>query len=320
MNPSPKPKKKLLNALNKFDAVANKTSATFKPVVDHFVDYVRLNRPDNYSGFKNKVIDVNEFSGKHSFLKSLVLKSDTVTKTSNFVSRYLGGTTAMAALSFTKKALKVSIFIGAAGYLTRNLVNPEIVAGSKFLGVIAKVGLTSAVPYIAAGSAVLTGFALWAAYEVHQIRKAGTHEKRSQAHMDKMVTTMLEDGFGYSKKLNKLVTAYEKSFKPDFTPQQTQAIRDGLAQKRSESGIVADMTPSQAEAINKIVKTLTKQYFVPPTLALKAGLTMVVEMGGNVKALSDKLKSRHIEADWVDRFKMDPLATVAGSKANGKTY
>lgn len=306
---TPEPNKKLSSAFSKFDIVADKTSKSLSAIGNHFVDYVRLNRPDNYSSVRNKIKDFNEFAEKHTFLQRFVISKKNTIGLADGCSRYLGGTTALAALSMTRKA-KSWLAIGAVGYLASAYIKPEGIVGSKIGTVLGSVGLLNALPYLVVATTVVLGFTSWAAYEVAEMRKAARFDQRSEAHMKKMVDAMLQDGFGETKRLNKLVDAYEKEFKPNFTSFQAQSIKDDLAQLKSERLIVGAMSPDQVEAINKIAKTLTKQYFVPQHLSVNAGLQMLVEMKGDNKAVDEKLKSRQIEEEWLDRYSMDPRAAV----------
>lgn len=320
MSQQPVPKKTFSGVLSKFDTVAQKTTKSGIVLAEHFKGYVTLNRPDNYSSVRNELKSFSESVEKYPFIKRFTIKPTTQSRWANHLSRYLGGTTALICLGLVKKTIqhpiKAGIGIGALMYLAKTKYGAPMAFMLGEAGFSAKViGLA---PVFTAGLTLAVGLTAFASWQVHRIRQAGKFEERKQSITDELTHLVASEGVASTPKLDKLVKAFEKSFKPDFSPQQTQAIRDALAVQRSESGIAAAFTPSQAESLRKITDTLTKQYFVPVYLATNAGLHMIVEMDGNEKAVMAKLKSRNIEEDWVNRFKMEPLATVEGSCKNGK--
>jgi hypothetical protein len=321
MSQAPVPKKTFSGIIKQFDSVAEKTkksglilSACFNSVAD-------LNRPDNYSYVRNELKKRTEFMEKIPFLKRFALEPAPLSHRANNISRYFGGSTAFMALAMVRKApgnpVKAGLVVGALIALSKTNYSAPLAF------VMTKIGFSSTVvtalaPVLMTGLTITFGFSMLASWQVQKMRQAGKFIERKQTITDEITHLLETGGLSPTPKLDKLVKAYERSFKPDFSPQQTQAIRDALAVGRSESGISATLTPSQDEALTKIVNTLTKQYFVPVHLATNAGLNMIVEMNGNEKAVMAKLKSRNIEEDWVNRFKMEPLATIEGSRRNGK--
>lgn len=320
MSHPPVPKKTLSGVLSKFDGVAERTAKSGVSLAEHFKGYVTLNRPDNYSGVRNKIKTINEVMGKIPFINQFVMKPATQSKLANHASRYLGGATALMAggilLGLLKDPAKYSIPLDSMLNLSTGNLSHPLAFMLWELGAPAK--LVTLAPVLMTGLLIAAAFTSFAAYQAHNIRQAGQFFQRKENIIGEIIDHLASEGVDPTPKLDKLVKAFDKSFKPDFSPQQTQAIRDAIAVHRSETGITATFTPSQTESLNKITATLMKQYFVPAHLATNAGLHMLVEMDGNEKAVMAKLKSRNIEEDWVNRFKMEPLATMEGSRKNGK--
>jgi hypothetical protein len=318
MSQAPVPKKTLAGVMSKFDKVVEKTANSGAMLGEHFKGYVSLNRPDNYSGIRNKIKTINEVMVNIPFIKKFVMKPASQGKWANYASRYFGGTTGLMAagilVGLFKDPAKYSIQLDSLLNLSTGNVSYPLSFVLWEIGAPAK--LVTLAPVFMTGLIIVSGFASFAAFQAHKIRQAGQFFQRKENVMGEMIDLLTREGVGSAPKLDKLVKSFEKSFKPDFSPQQTQAIRDAIAVHRSETGITATFTPSQIESLNKITATLMKQYFVPAHLATNAGLQMIVEMDGNEKAVMAKLKSRNIEEDWVNRFKMEPLATVEGSRKN----
>ncbi len=232
--------------------------------------------------------------------------------TSGFIGKYLGCAFALTAFNLAVDATgsdpaKDFASTHMLGFLSANAPVPKAI--SSFL---VTSGLAPYAPAIAAAIGAVAILGAYRMYTGYRGYKADQFAERKAAVEQEIRDVCLEEGFGPSKKLNKLVQAYEKHFKPDFSPQQTQAIRDSLAVQRSELKIFDSVSPSQQESLKKISDTLTKLYSVPSHLAMNAGMNILVEMDGNTHAVMAKLKSHNIEEDWINKFKLNPDATIVG--------
>ena len=305
-------KNKLAAAGKKFDVTARKTAASLDG----------LSYPLRATKLYTQIYQAQNVSSVHLKLRQLsglvpeFLKpkgtNNAIDFTAKFVGKYLGCTMALVTYKLAVKAVGLDPVKDFAsthllGFLSVNAPVPNAITG--FLA------FTGLAPYAPAIATTIGVVAILGAFRIYTGLSANNANKFAERKLEleqQIQDVCLADGFGPSPKLDKLVKAYEKAFKPDFTPQQTQAIRDSLAAHRSELGIHQSVSTSQQEAINKIQDTLTKQYAVPAHLALNAGLNILVEMNGNTHAVMAKLKSHNIEEDWINKYKINPDATVVG--------
>lgn len=305
-------KAKLAAAGKKFDITARKTAASLEG----------LSYPLRATKLYTQIYHAQNVSSVHLKLRQLsglvpeFLKPKATDKainfTAKFVGKYLGCTMALVTYKLAVKAVGMDPVKDFAsthllGFLSVNAPVPNAISGF-----LAFTGLAPYAPAIATTIAVVALMGAFRIYTGLSAHKANQFAENKRELEQQIQDICLKDGFGPSPKLDKLVKAYGKSFKPDFTPQQTQAIRDSLAAQRSELGIYESASPTQQEAINKIQDTLTKQYAVPAHLALNAGLHILVAMDGNTHAVMAKLKSHNIEEDWINKYKINPDATVLG--------
>lgn len=304
-------KNKLLAANSRFDLVAENTSSTWDKLMKPFSTIKKMTNLRTAQNTATVRYYTDEMvQGLPDFIKKIIPKSSSQ-KLSKFIGKYVGGILILTTYGIATKAEKIGFVKDFAnthllGFLQSDAAVPKAVAE-----LIAKAHLTPYLTPIAVTASVVSVMAMVSLYQNREMLKAGSHQKDYQAAILNIVGEAIEGGYN-SAKLDKLVKNVEKTFKPDFTPQQTQAIRDSLAAYRSENKILGDLAPNQREAMEKIADTLTRQYAVPKTLLLNAGLQMLVEMDGSSLAVLAKLKSRNIEEDWVKRFEMNPNATLKG--------
>lgn len=305
-------KNKLAAAGKKFDVTAKKTAASLEGLTYPLRTtklYTQIYQAQNVSSVHLKL---RQLSGLVPDFVKPKGTDNALNITAKFIGKYLGCTMTLVTYKLSVKAVELDPVKDFAsnhllGFLSVNAPVPKAIAGF-----LAYTGLAPYAPAIAATIGVVAIMGAYRLYTGYSGLKANQFAERKGELEQQIQDICLKDGFGPSQKLNKLVEAYEKSFKPDFTPQQTQAIRDSLAAHRSELGIYQTASTSQQEAINKIQDTLTKQYAVPAHLALNAGLNILVEMDGNTHAVMAKLKSHNIEEDWINKYKLNPDATVLG--------
>lgn len=303
-------KAKLERAGSAFDLVAKKTSgslAHLKKGLEPIQRYTKVYQAQNVGSVHLKLRQLSTILPDFMQTKGARQQVDA---TSKFAGKYLGCTLALFTYTVAKHTVALDFVKDfAASHLLgfSNAPLPKVVTG--FLASPAAMSYT---PAIAASLMVVAAFGAFRLYTGYSAYKDNSFKERREALEGEIEEICIEQGFGPSPKLDKLLKSYEKAFKPDFSPQQTQAIRDSLAAQRSELGIYNSVAPSQQESINKIRDTLTKKYAVPGYLALNVGLNILVEMDGNTHAVMARLKSHNIEEDWIHRFSMNPDATVAG--------
>lgn len=304
-------KNKLLAANSRFDLVAESTSTTLEKLMKPFSAVRKMSNLRTAQNIATVRYYGDELNRKLPDFMAKMIPKDASKVLSKFIGKYVGGIMFMTTLGIAGTAQKIGLVNDFAnthllGFLQSNAEVPKAVAAF-----VEKAHLAPYLTPIAVTASVISVMAMVSLYQSRQMLKADSHQKDYQAAVINLVGEAIEGGYNTAK-LDKLVKKVEKSFKPDFTPQQTQAIRDSLAAYRSESDILDTIAPNQREVMEKIADTLTRQYAVPKTLSLNAGLQMLVEMDGSSLAVLAKLKSRNIEEDWVKRFEMNPDATLKG--------
>jgi hypothetical protein len=310
-------RKKFSRLFNKFDTVAEKTIESCSSMLKHFNEHYEIGRAGRYSDVKNLLINTKKAYGNIPFINKLLISPNHA----DWISRYVGGTTALSAVKLTIKLGKYSASVAASlGVLS--YLQPNLDMSNRFNAIMVSSGLLKMTPMTATAALVMIGFSVYAFRNVRKMYADGQfYSRRDSLNVELLRTAVSEaasDGKIGSPKLDYLLNVYRSEFKPDFSPEETDKIIDVVTNKGSETALIAEFTKEQQDTINKLARKLTTGYFVPDHLAHNAVLTMLAEANGNSRAISAKLNSRRIDEEWVNRFQMDPLSRAQLPAASSK--
>lgn len=296
-------KSKFSDAFDKFDEAIEFSNEANMSMIWNFVECHAIGRAERYSDVKNLLISTKKKYENVPFLNKLLLSPNHA----DWISRYVGGTTALAAIKTTLKLGKYTASLAASlGVL--NFLQPNLEMGNKLNNFVLATGLLKISPMAATAAVVITGFAVYGVKKILKMHEDGQFQARSNTLAREIMCLAITDGDCPSPKFDKLLKAFEQEFKPDFSIEDIDRIKDELFHKRSESAFISGMSQPQQDLINKIASKLKTLYFVKEHLIYNFALTMLVEADGNAKAVTALLNSRKISDNWVNRFKMDPLA------------
>lgn len=296
-------RKKFAKLFNKFDTVAEKTNESCSSMLKHFNEHYEIGRAGRYSDVKNLLINTKKAYGNIPFINKLLLSPNNA----DWISRYVGGTTALSAVKLSIKLGKYSASVAASlGVLS--YLQPNLDMSNRFNDIMVSSGLLKMTPMTATAALVMIGFSVYAFRNVRKMYADGQFYSRRDSLNVELLRTAVSDGKIGSPKLDYLLNVYRSEFKPDFSPEDTHKITDVVTNKGSETALISEFTKEQQDTINKLARKLTTEYFVPDHLAHNAVLTMLAEANGNSRAISAKLNSRRIDEEWVNRFQMDPLS------------
>jgi hypothetical protein len=296
-------KSKFLAAFDKFDKAIEKNNEASMAMIWNFQECHAIGRAERYSDVKNLLITTKKKYENIPFLNKLLLSPNHA----DWISRYVGGTTALSAFKTTLKLGKYTASVAASLGLL-NFLQPQLEMGNKLNDFVIYSGLLKISPMTATAAVVIAGFTAYGIKKLLKMYEDGRFQARSNTLAREIMCLAITDGQCASPKLDKLLKAYEQEFKPDFTIEEIDKIRHALFHKKSESGFISNLPQPQQDLINKVAAKLKTIYFVPDHLIHNFALTMLVEADGNAKALNALLNSRKISDDWINRFKMDPLA------------
>jgi len=311
-------KKTISAAQSVFDSAAIKTVTS--PVKDYVASYVELTRADDYSGTKRIVDKYMEFAEKRG-LPQMLKPNDPAAAADRF-SRVVGSMDSLKSFRKAWRYSKKAVGYAALGLAGLTAYSPE--TGLKILDWVKEVGLGALVPVVGIAAVIISARFVHKSFQIHGMHRDAQFAANAQKDGSTLFGKGLEklgkalDNESYREASNAWITKqcekHEKKYHPDFSPESVETIRQGLSLQQSEAVMVSPFTAEQQKAVKKISKALREEYFVPDHLATKATLTLLVESGGNSKAVAAMLNSRRIEQSVIDRFGIDPVATYGGKR------
>jgi hypothetical protein len=303
-------KKKFSSAFNKIDTVFGKTYESCSSMLKNFNDCYEIARAERYSNVKNLLISTKKNYADVPFLNKLLLSPNNA----DWISRYVGGTTALSAVKLTLKLGKYTVSVaGSLGVLS--YLQPDLDMSNKLNAIMVSSGLIKFTPLTATAAVVMIGFTVYAARNLRKMYLDGQFDFSKNTLNHEIVRVAVKEGTKNSPKLESLLQVYRSQFKPDFLERATELMSEVVLNKGSESVFIAGLEKEQQDTINKLARKLSTAYFVPDHLLHNAALTLIVEAKGNAKAVMARLNSRIIDDDWVSRFQMDPLARAVSPKS-----
>ena len=298
-------------ALSKFDLVAKQTLKSCDTAKQFVFSYIELTRSVDYSGAKRIIDKHTDLCEKHKLVAKLSPIKDPVAVADNF-SKWVGSVGVLKSMKTAARQAKrvaVGTFAGA-GLLA--VYAPELLP--KVGEVLNQVGMPGYLPVLAVASLIVAVPAIFTAKKVLKMRADAHFDGLASISFTKVLAKIFEAKGEYSSEVNRAIEAHDKEFGREFTDEETLSIHYDLNDGLSESKIVSRMSPSQQKTIKGLCKTLREDYFVDEYVVTNSVLTMLVEKGGNAKAVKAMLNSRILDKSLIDRFRIDPLSTVGGKR------